>query len=85
MLIDRSDEYFYEAHMTFEDLEFIVCAANIAGYLEANDKIYVDSDTPLTEFILDKFVHWFGEESENTAFEDYIADQLINEFGIEED
>ena len=85
MLIDRSDEYFYEAHMTFEDLEFIVCAANIAGYLEAKEKIYVDGDMRLTEFILNKFTHWFDEEWKDVSFNDYIADQLLDEFGFKED
>ena len=85
MLIDRSDEYFYEAHMTFDDLQFIVCAANIAGYLEAKEKIYVDGDMRLTEFILNKFTHWFDEEWTDVSFNDYIADQLLDEFGFKED
>lgn len=82
MIINRSA---CELLMGFDELENIVCASNIAGYLEAKEKINVDSDMQLMEFILDKFEHWFDEEWENTAFEDYIADQLINEFGIEGD
>ena len=85
MIIDKTDGCFYEAHMTFEDLEFIVCAANIAGYLEAKEKIYVDGDMRLTEFILNKFTHWFDEEWKDVSFNDYIADQLLDEFGFKED
>lgn len=70
---------------TLDDLEFIICAANIAGYLEAQEIIYVDSDMHLTEFILNKFKYWRDEEWTDASFEDYIRDQLINEFGFEED
>ena len=69
----------------FDDLQFIVCAANIAGYLEVQGKIYVDSDMHLTEFILNKFKYWSDEEWTDASFEDYIRDQLIHEFGFEED
>lgn len=85
MIIDKTDGCFHEAHMTFDDLQFIVCAANIAGYLEAKEKIYVDGDMRLTEFILNKFIHWFDEEWKDVSFNDYIADQLLNEFGFKED
>lgn len=86
MIIDRIDGCFYEAHMTFDDIEYIVCAANIAGYLEAEEKIYVESDTHLTEFILDKFADWYNEDNAKfSVFHEYIAEQLIDEFGIEED
>lgn len=85
MIIDKIDGCFHEAHMTFDDLQFIVCAANIAGYLEAKEKIYVDGDMRLTEFILNKFIHWFDEEWKDVSFNDYIADQLLDEFGFKED
>ena len=85
MIIDKIDRCFHEAHMTFDDLQFIVCAANIAGYLEAKEKIYVDSDMRLTEFILNRFTHWFDEEWKDVSFNDYIADQLLDEFGFKED
>ena len=85
MIIDKTDGCFHEAHMTFDDLQFIVCAANIAGYLEAKEKIYVDGDMRLTEFILNKFTHWFDEEWKDVSFNDYIAAQLLDEFGFKED
>ena len=65
----------------FDDIEFIVCAANIAGYLEAKEKIYIESDTRLTEFILDELKMWRGYEWAETSFQDYIYDRLISEFG----
>lgn len=70
---------------TLDDLECIVCAANIAGYLEAKEKINVDSDMQLTEFILEKFKYWRDEEWTDASFQDYICDQLIDEFGFKED
>lgn len=86
MIIDRIDGCFYEAHMTFDDIEYIVCAANIAGYLEAEEKIYVESDTHLTEFILDKFADWYNEDNAKfSVFHEYITEQLIDEFGCKED
>lgn len=85
MIIDKVNGCFYEAHMTFDDLQFIICASNIAGYLEAKEKIYVDDDMRLTEFILGKFMHWFDEEWKDVSFQDYIADQLLDEFGFKED
>lgn len=86
MVINKIDGAFYSVHMSFDDLEFIVCAANIAGYLEAEDKIYVESDTHLTEFILDKFADWCNEDNAKlSVFHEYIAKQLIDEFGYKED
>lgn len=85
MVINKIDGAFYSAHMSFDDLEFIVRAANIAGYLEAKEKIYVDDDMRLTEFILNKFTHWFDEEWKDVSFNDYIADQLLDEFRFKED
>lgn len=85
MVIDRIDGCFYRAHMDFEDLMYLVCGSNIAGYLEAKEKIYVDGDTRLTEFILNKYEHWFDEKWMSISFDEYITDQLIDEFGFKED
>ena len=86
MVINKIDGAFYSVHMSFDDLEFIVRAANIAGYLEAEEKIYVESDTHLTEFILDKFADWYNEDNAKlSVFHEYIAKQLIDEFGYKED
>ena len=83
MVINKIDGAF---HMSFDDLEFIVCAANIAGYLEAEEKICVESDTHLTEFILDKFADLYNEDNAKlSVFHEYIAKQLIDEFGYKED
>lgn len=84
MVINKIDGAFYSAHMQFDDLEYIVCAANIAGYLEAEEKIYVDGDTHLTEFILDKLSDWYNEDANFSVFHEYIAKQLIDEFKFEE-
>ena len=85
MIIDRIDGCFHEAHMTFDDIQYIVCASNIAGRLEAKGIIHVVSDMQLTEFILDKFTHWFDEEWKDIPFQDYITHHLIKKFELEED
>ena len=86
MVINKIDGAFYSVHMSFDDLEFIICAANIAGYLEAEGKIYVESDTHLTEFILDKFAGWYNEDNAKlSVFHECITEQLIDEFGYKED
>lgn len=81
----RPDKVDKIMNIEFDDLQFIVCAANIAGYLEAKKIIYVDSDMRLTEFIVNKFKYWRDEEWTDASFQDYIRDQLIHEFGFEED
>lgn len=86
MIIKRIDEYFCEAnHVNFDDFEFIVTASNIAGYLETKDKINIESDTKLTEFILSKYEYWSNKEWKNYSFADYISDELKKEFGFKED
>ena len=45
----------------FDDMCQLMTASNIAGYLEAKDKINVESDMQLTEFILDKYEYWFDK------------------------
>lgn len=86
MVINKIDGALYSVHMSFDDLECIVCAANIAGYLESSEKIYVESDTHLTEFILDKFADWYNEDNAKfSVFHEYITAQLIDEFGSKED
>ena len=86
MVTERIDGCFSEAnHVDFNDFEYIMCAANIAGYLEAKEKINVESDMRLTEFILFKYKYWFEREWMNYSFEEYITNELIKEFGFKED
>jgi hypothetical protein len=86
MVVERIDGCFYEAnYVDFNDFEYIVSAANVAGYLEAKDEINVESDIRLTEFILSEYEHWFTEEWMNYSFDEYITNKLIEEFGFKED
>lgn len=66
----------------FDDIEFIVSAANIAGHLESKKEIVLDSDQQLTEFILNNYKHWCKEECKNVSFEEYITNEMIKEFGV---
>lgn len=86
MIIEQQDGCFYEAnHVDFSDFESLVSAANIAGYLEAKEKISLDSDMRLTEFILAEYKHWLDEEWKNYDFNKYITNRLLKEFGFDED
>ena len=69
----------------FDDMCQLITASNIAGYLEAKDKINVESDMRLTEFILGKYEYWSDKEWVNYSFADYITNELIKEFGFEEE
>lgn len=64
----------------FDDLEFIVTAANIAGYLEAEEIIVIDSDTQLTQFILDRYLKYRDNEWMSVSYHSYMRDQLIDKF-----
>ena len=68
----------------FDDLEFIVTAANIAGYLEAEGIIFIESDTALTQFILDRYLKYRDSEWMSVSFYSYMQNQLIKEFGYKE-
>ena len=69
----------------FDDLEFIVSAANIAGYLEAEGIIFIESNSMLAQFILDRYLKYRDSEWVSVSFfNSYIRNQLIKEFGYKE-
>ena len=67
-----------------DDLEYIVTGANIAGFLEHNDCIYVPSDRELTEFLLDRLNAYESTTNEDYNWTDYIMDELTLEYGKED-
>lgn len=67
-------------HISFDDIELIVAAANIAGFLEANNKISVSSDTELTEFILKTLEKYQSKHEISMSFNEFIVDALLKEF-----
>lgn len=68
-----------------DDLKFIVAAASIAGYLEAEDIICIENDRQLTTFILEKYMDYRKKEWMSFSFHSYMRNQLIKEFGYKED
>ena len=64
-----------------DDIEMIVTAANISGYLEAGDKISIESDTNLTDFILEKLKDYREIGWKYFMFVDFIEYELIKNFG----
>lgn len=82
MIIDHIKSNTYECnHVSFEDFENIVCAANIAGYLETREQVIINNDMELTQFILKEYGHWFNKKWMDVSFSDYITSRLIQEFG----
>ena len=70
-----------------EDLEDIVAAANVAGYLEKDERIFVETDTELTEFLIQTHNKWAaigGEDNNDENFLEYAAAELLERFGTEE-
>lgn len=63
------------------DLEFIVSGANIAGYMESAEKIYVDSDTELTAFLVDEYNKWVNDDYANESWQEHIEMRLRQEYG----
>ena len=61
-----------------EELEYIVAAANVAGYLEKADQIVVPDDGELTRFLVALLNAWGGEKD---TFVDYADEKLRERFG----
>jgi len=66
-----------------EALEDIVTAANIAGFMEQADSIFVSDDTILTMFLIDLRNAWAGNEDDNENFIEYAERKLLEKFGVE--
>lgn len=87
MIINRIDGLFYRAHdVDFNDFEYIVTAANIAGYFEAKDVINVNSDMELTEFILEEIGKYnkLVQSGSKVVFCEFIENALLREFALTE-
>ena len=65
--------------MNRDYLNFIIKAANISGYLEAEEKIEVHGWEPLEEFII-KTVDTYLHTDNMDVFWDIIEEGLIQEF-----
>ena len=68
-----------------ESLEDLVTAANIAGCLETEEKIYITDDTTLTMFLIGIHNMWIGNEDGNENFMEYAARKLLEEYGIHDE
>lgn len=66
-----------------EALEDIVTAANIAGFMEQADAIFVPDDTYLTMYLIDLRNAWAGNEDGNENFMEYAERKLLEKFGVE--
>lgn len=67
-----------------ETLETIVAGANIAGYMESEDKIAVDDDMTLTDFLVDTYNAWKDDEDKIENWYDNIYEALLSKFGCAE-
>lgn len=66
-----------------EELEDIVAGANVAGYLEAEGKIFIDTDEELTNFLITIYNAWFEDYDCKLNFLEYAAQELMEKFGVE--
>ena len=70
--------------LSVEDLQMMLSAANIAGYMEEKDKIVIHNDQDMTNAILDTYKHWLYPDvrESNPNWLDYVSDEFMNRFGI---
>lgn len=77
------------AKLTYSDtLEDIVGAANVAGYMEKENRIYIDTDTELTDFLIEIHNLWDsvgGDDVSDESFLSYAAEELLKKFGCQDD
>lgn len=62
-----------------DELESIICAANVAGYMEREDRIDVPSDTDLMKSIVKHYNEWLSSEA--ISWMEYIEAKLLEDFG----
>lgn len=65
-----------------DDLELIVAAANIAGYLECAEILEIESDSELSTFCVRLVQKYYRETDVDTAFPEFAETNLIQRFGI---
>ena len=70
--------------LSVEDLQMMLSAANIAGYMEEKDKIVIHDDQDMTNAILDTYKHWLCHDVREAYpnWLDYVSAELMNRFGI---
>lgn len=84
MIIKEIDGVFEKITELYpDDLEFIVAAANIAGYLERAGKLDIGSDSELSEFCVKLVEIYYRETDVDIAFPEFAEDRLVQKFGIE--
>ncbi len=72
-------------NITFDDLTFLVCIANVAGYMEKEEKISIDSDSVLAGAALEIYEEYKAvakNDGHNGLFASYAEEKLANRFGI---
>ena len=71
--------------LSVEDLQMMLSAANIAGYMEEKDKIVIHDDRDMTNAILHTYKHWLHSDvrESNPNWLDYVSDEFMNRFGIQ--
>ena len=71
--------------LSIEDLQMMLSAANIAGYMEEKDKIVIHDDQDMTNAILDTYKHWLCPDVREVYpnWLDYVSAELMNRFGIQ--
>ena len=79
--MENSIELVRNGKMVSNDtLQLIITAANLAGYMEKEDKIDVPDDTALMEFIVSAYNDW-STNVDYVSWDEYIEAALEKRFG----
>ena len=70
--------------LNVEDLTFMLTAANISGYMEANEKIVVSDDLELTDAIVGMYSQWL-EKQHSGGWGQFVEQELFRRFGTQND
>jgi hypothetical protein len=83
-IVEFEGQLEYIKKVTLSDLELIVAAANVAGYMEASKTIEVPSDTELATAVI-SIISEYNLENEDgeLPFPEYVETKLLVRYAIE--
>ena len=82
-MIIKSDGYggIQEINKVYmDDIELLCSGANAAGYLEANDRIVIESDTDLAWFLVSLSEKWYRDENCAVSFVELAEAELLKHY-----
>lgn len=68
--------------LNIDELTYMLTAANIAGYMEANEKICINDDQELTDTIIRMYSAW-SNNSDGEGWGYRVEMELLKRFGVQ--